>query len=395
MKLRVYEAFAGYGSQRLALERLKRQYPDFDYEVVMISEIDRYAISAYQSVHGDCPNYGDVSKIDYSKTPSFDLMTYSYPCTDISAAGQQKGLSEGSGTRSSLLWECRRAIEAKHPRFILMENVRALTQKKFMPEFKKWQEFLVSQGYVNYWQILNAKDYGIPQSRDRVFMVSICGGGSYVFPQSFTLRKRLRDILERKVSEEYYLKPHQVERIIAHCERKVSEGCGFKTNFRTADGISGAIKTKEGSREYDTYIVEPIVWIDGFNVMEDGSSRTIKANYGKTGCVNLMRQGTFGSSEVIEIKASGVDVNYRIRKLTPTECFRLMDVDDISIQRMLNSKYPQITKSGLVLLKPIPKTQLYKLAGNSIVVSCLYHIFEQLFIPYLTDGNEEPKTNEQ
>lgn len=106
MKLRIFEAFSGYGSQSIALERLKEEYSDFDYEVVGISEIDRYAIQAYSAVHGDdIPNFGDISKIDWNDVPDFDLLTYSFPCTDISSAGQQRGLAEGSGTRSSLLWE--------------------------------------------------------------------------------------------------------------------------------------------------------------------------------------------------------------------------------------------------------------------------------------------------
>jgi DNA-cytosine methyltransferase len=176
-------------------------------------------------------------------------------CQSISSAGKQAGFEEGSGTRSALLWECKKAIAIKHPKYLLMENVKAITQKKFMPFFVAWQTWLEEQGYKNFWQILNAKNYGVPQNRERCFMVSILDKNAhYEFPKPFELEKRLKDVLEEEVDEGYYLKPQQVERIVAHCDRKVAEGCGFKTNFTPPQGISGAIKTKEGSREYDTYV---------------------------------------------------------------------------------------------------------------------------------------------
>lgn len=169
MKIRMFEAFAGYGSQAMAMDELKRMYPDFDYEVVGISEIDKYAIQAYMAAHGETKNYGDISKIDWNDVPDFDLLTYSFPCTDISVAGLQKGLAEGSGTRSSLLWECKKAIETKKPKYLLMENVKALVSKKFKPFYKKWEQYLAGLGYSNYAKVMNAKDYGVPQNRDQDF----------------------------------------------------------------------------------------------------------------------------------------------------------------------------------------------------------------------------------
>jgi DNA (cytosine-5)-methyltransferase 1 len=213
---------------------LEKEFPDkVHFEFVGISEIDPYPIKAYAAVHGDTPNYGDISKIDWGgQVSDFDLFTYSFPCTDISNAGKQAGFEEGSGTRSSLLWECRRAIEAKRPKYLLMENVKAITSAKFMPFFLRWQRWLEEQGYKNFWQVLNAKDYGVPQNRERCFMVSILDKDAhYEFPKPFELEKRLKDVLEEDVDEGYYLKPQQVERIVAHCDRKVAEGCGFKTNF--------------------------------------------------------------------------------------------------------------------------------------------------------------------
>lgn len=141
--IRVFEAFAGYGSQSIALERLAADYPLFKFSVVGISEIDKYAISAYRAIHGDTAvNFGDIMHIDWQQVPDFDLLTYSFPCQDISSAGRQRGFAQGSGTRSSCLWACADAIKAKRPKFLLMENVKALMQRKFAADFSKWRDWL-------------------------------------------------------------------------------------------------------------------------------------------------------------------------------------------------------------------------------------------------------------
>lgn len=213
MTLRVFTAFSGYDSQCLALDRLKRDYPEFDYELVGWSEIDKYAIQAHNALYPQWAdrNFGDISKIDWDQVPDFDLFTYSSPCQDFSNAGLQRGGEEGSGTRSSLLWECRRAIVAKRPKYLLLENVKALVSKKFMPLFNKWQDELAEYGYANFWQVLNAKDFGVPQNRERVFLVSILNGNSYHFPKPFKLEKRLKDVLEENVDEKYYLSDKMID----------------------------------------------------------------------------------------------------------------------------------------------------------------------------------------
>lgn len=248
-KIRVFEAFAGYGSQSMALSRL-----GIDFEVVGISEIDKYAIQAYMAVHGDTPNYGDISKIDWSSVPDFDFLTYSFPCTDISTAGQQKGLAEGSGTRSSLLWECRKAIEAKRPKYLLMENVKNLVSKKFTPYLKEWLRFLEGQGYSNYTKVLNAKDFGVPQNRERVFMVSILGEASFHFPKPFTLEKRLKDVLEKDVDESFYLSEKVVNTFLTRNEKNKAKGNGFKFEPTMGDVIASSILTNAGSRDCDNYV---------------------------------------------------------------------------------------------------------------------------------------------
>lgn len=197
--IRVFEAFAGYGSQALALKRLEAAYPDkVHFEFVGISEIEPNAIKAYRALHGESiPDFGDIIKVDWQQVPDFDLFTYSFPCQDISSSGLQRGFNPDSGTRSSLLWECERAISQKRPKYLLMENVKALTTKKFLPLFNKWLALLASYGYTNYWQVLNAADFGVPQNRERVFAVSIHGEHTpFAFPKGVPLNLTVEDILE-------------------------------------------------------------------------------------------------------------------------------------------------------------------------------------------------------
>lgn len=383
--LRVFEAFSGYGSQSMALRRL-----GIDFEVVGISEINKYSIKAYMAVHGDTPNYGDISKIDWSSVPDFDFLTYSFPCTDISIAGQQKGLAESSGTRSSLLWECRKAIEAKRPKYLLMENVKNLVSKKFTPYLKEWLRFLEGQGYSNYTKVLNAKDFGVPQNRERVFMVSILGEVSFHFPKPFTLEKRLRDVLEKDVDESFYLSEKVVNTLLARNEKNKAKGNGVKFAPKTGDVIASSITAHPNDRPCDNFIKEPItfhignVYGDkkgrGFagNVYDkDGISPTIMTNGGGNRqpmifeCCNQKSQYYKNSRSNFKrhtgsMAATGVTDGYRIRKLTPRECFRLMGVSDEDIDK--------IQAAG------ISKTQQYKMAGNSIVVDVLYHIFRKMFI---------------
>ena len=168
--LKVFEAFAGVGSQHMALRNL-----GIDYEVVGVSEIDKFAHQSYEAIHGETKNFGDISKLQPEDLPDFDLFTYSFPCTDLSSAGKQRGFEKGSGTSSSLLWECQRLIEGKKPKALLLENVKALNSAKFRDGFHSWLSFLRGLGYTNYYGVLNAKDFGLPQNRERIFVVSILG----------------------------------------------------------------------------------------------------------------------------------------------------------------------------------------------------------------------------
>jgi len=209
--LRLIELFAGIGSQTQALTNI-----GVPHTVVGISEIDKYAIQSYKAMHGEVTNFGDIREI--KSLPDADLWTYSFPCQDISVAGKGAGIKEG--TRSGLLFEVERLLitaseNGNLPKYLLLENVKNLVSKKFKADFDRWLAFLESLGYSNYWQILNAKDYGIPQNRERVFCVSIRGEHKpFKFPEKRELKLRLRDMIDEIVDEKYYLKESTIRSIV-------------------------------------------------------------------------------------------------------------------------------------------------------------------------------------
>ena len=209
--LRLIELFAGIGSQTQALKNV-----GVPHTVVAISEIDKNAIKSYTALHGETVNLGDIREI--RELPEADFWTYSFPCQDISVAGHGAGIKEG--TRSGLLLEVERLLKVAAekgtlPKYLLLENVKNLVSKKFKADFDSWLSFLSSLGYTNYWQVLNAKDYGIPQHRERVFCVSIRGEHTaFVFPEKRELTLRLKDMIDEHVDERYYLKESTIRSIV-------------------------------------------------------------------------------------------------------------------------------------------------------------------------------------
>lgn len=262
MKIKVFTAFSGYDSQCMALDRLKEDCSDFDYELVGWSEIDKYAIQMHNAVYPQWTdrNYGDISKIDWAKVPDFDFFTFSFPCTDISNAGQQKGLAKGSGTRSSLLWECCRAIETKKPKYLFMENVKALVSDKFKPFLLEFEQWVREQGYSVFHEVLNAKDYGIPQNRERLFMIGIKEeNAQYEFPKPFPLEIRLKDVLETDVDEKYYIS----DKMLEYFER-VNSDTSHGHNFTPKDGddLAFALRTGGGMQNHQGAVLQE--WISEF-----------------------------------------------------------------------------------------------------------------------------------
>lgn len=360
--IRVFEAFAGYGNQRMALRNI-----GIEFEVAGISEIDGDVILSYAAIHSDflekrkhidnyvpedkdemisyleeinvpldyktfenkakklrlpklkdmylanklINNYGDIQRINPTTLPDFDLFTYSFPCQDISVAGYQCGLNEDSGTRSSLLWECCKIIETKRPKYLMMENVKNLVGKNHKDNFLKFLDYLESLGYKNSWAVLNAKDYGVPQNRERVFCISeLESKRDFVFPEPTELKFKLDDILEKDVDERYYLKNGQV-------------------------------------------IDKPI---------KQDYSYCLDSNYWKGTTLQSFLKKHRRQLVTDRVNESG---QYVPRRLTPKETWRLMGVNDEDIE-----KANQL----------VSNTSLYKQSGNSIVVPVLEAIFKQWFI---------------
>lgn len=206
--VRLIELFAGIGTQAMALREL-----GVVFERYRVIEFDKYPLAAYNAIHGtDFPTM-DICDVTGEELGIVDtdhycyMMTYSFPCQDLSLAGNQKGMVKGSQTRSGLLWEVERLLnESKElPQVLIMENVTQVHNYKNIHDFNDWIKYLESKGYSNYWQDLNGKNYGVAQNRNRCFMVSILGDYKYDFPQPFELKKRLLDYLENNVDARYYI----------------------------------------------------------------------------------------------------------------------------------------------------------------------------------------------
>ena len=259
--LKVVTLCSGYDSQCLALERLKKNHPQFDYELIAWSEFDpeskaplekQPAVIAHNALFPQWAdrNLGDMTKIDWENVPDFDLLFYSTPCQSISAAGLQHGFTEGSGTRSSIIWNVRDAVKIKRPKYLCLENVSAMISGKFIGMFNLWQLELERLGYANFLPpsfplqdgtktksgCLNSKNYNCPQNRERVFLVSILREQGqpepqYHFPKPFPLEKRLKDVLEEKVDERYYLSDKMLEYF-----NRVNDDDSHGHKFKPTDG---------------------------------------------------------------------------------------------------------------------------------------------------------------
>lgn len=220
--IRLIELFAGIGAQAAALRNIGA-----NFEHYRICEFDKYAVRSYNAVHGTNFETSDITKITADDLGITDtdkytyIMTYSFPCTDLSLAGKQAGMEKGSGTRSGLLWEVERILrelsdmggQTALPQILLMENVPQVHGAANKDSFDDWCNFLLDLGYNNKWCDLNAKDFGVPQNRERTFMVSWIGDYYFDFPTGWKLTKKLRDVLEDKVDEKYYLSDDTIKRI--------------------------------------------------------------------------------------------------------------------------------------------------------------------------------------
>lgn len=405
--MKVLSLFSGIGAFEKALDNLC-----IPYELVGYCEIDKYASKSYSAIHGvpETLNLGDITNVDAKTFPKdIDLITYGFPCQDISISGKMRGLfnDDGTQTRSGLFFEALRIIETTQPRIAIAENVKNLTSKKFSEQFKIVLDSLKQAGYNNYWTVLNAKDFGVPQNRERVFIVSIrkdADTGLFSFPNGFPLKKRLKDVLEEVVDEKYYLegKYETIERV--------------NDNYSTLCGGTIGMMHDISRRVYNADYVAPSLHTCGGGNLEPKVAVAMRGRYNANGeieqrievsdreyanslttvqkdsmvgekipdlepiCLNSKggRGGVPGlqpslQDRVYDSNAISTAVTtcfmpsftdgMRVRKLIPKECFRLMGFDDFDFHKAerVNSN-----------------TQLYKQAGNSIVVPVVQCIIQNL-----------------
>lgn len=384
--LNVLSLFSGIGAFEKALERERVLF-----RVMNFCEIDKYADKSYCAIHGvsEQINLRDVSTVNTSELHDVNLITYGFPCQDISQAGHQKGFFDKNGnvTRSGLFFAALKIIKDTKPEYAIAENVKALTSKKFTNEFKTVLDSLEQAGYNNYFQVLNAKDFGVPQNRERVFIISIRKDVDFkfTFPVGEPLKLRLADLLENEVDPKFYLSDEQIKRIktSSYCQtqRKIqSKECRttlcardwkdpkcvkVKQVFNLIDNGSGFSNPQTG-RVYATDGLSPCL-----NTMQGGNREPKIIKIGNchpsgTGCNGDVFSSKGLAATITTNKGEGQKVatdNFRIRKLTPLECWRLMGFDDDDFYKAQNVG--------------ISNSQLYKQAGNSIVVNVLQAIFRQ------------------
>lgn len=400
--------FSGIGAFEKALKNI-----GVDVELLGFSEIDKFAVQSYCAVHGvdEKLNLGDVSKIyDYDKFAGVDLITHGSPCQDFSVAGLQAGGDKGTGTRSSLMWETVRIIENVKPKYVIWENVKNLLSKSHRHNFDSYIQVMNDLGYNSYYKVLNAKDYGIPQNRERVYTISILKDldRGYEFPGGTELKLKLKDMLEDSVDEKYYLSAKLIKYFEKQNEVNREKGRGFKFEVTSGDCVAKAVTTRVGAcRTEDNYIkvigevdikghdcIKRVYDVEGIaptlTDMQGGHRQPkilereleypyIAASRGRNPdrpgdrtagipTEQRLEPNRFGVSNTITSVQKDnyvVEGRERIRKLTPRECWRLMGFADEDFNKARGVG--------------VSDTQLYKQAGNSIVVNVLEAVFKNLF----------------
>lgn len=351
-KITVIETCAGYGTTRLALMEMAKQLGlDVEFDFVAISEIDKTAIAAYEKLHGETLNLGDITKVDFSKWPC-DILSFTFPCQSISQANNKKtgtGFEENANSKSSIVWSLKKILSdmPRKPRLILFENVKAILNKKNKPTLDKLVAFLESEGYSVAYKNLDSQIYsGIPQHRERVFILATLGEEvGFEWPKPVPLKFELKDILEKNPDEKFYIT--DVARA-GFLKRALEKNYGIRVHNPSKAKVAFTISTKSGGRNYDNFIWEN-------NISDDNLIRVSASNLDKLPV----------SLDVIQ--------NTRFRKLTPEEVMTLTG----------------LTKEHQEKLKDFSPTQIYKLMGNGIVVPTLTAIFCEYFKKLQEDGKLE------
>lgn len=336
--IRLIELFAGIGAQAKAFERLGSPFCRY-----RVCEFDSWSIKAYNLIHGTSFTRSDICDWESKDLGIVDtdkycyVMTYSFPCQDLSSIGKGRGMQENTGTRSSLIWQVGRLLKGLQelPQVLIMENVVQVHNDKNIRDFQVWVNFLRSLGYTSYYKDLNAKDFDCPQDRNRCFMISILGDYDYTFPLGVSLKKSWLDLLEPDVPTDFYL-----DFRFDGVEKKV----GVARGLDTARHILGVV----GKR------AKPYVWDDFNSRMKDDQDcfGTLTTN-----CGNKAQRNGY---KIIEPDGA-------VRVLTPLEAMRLMCFDDCDYLKVKDI---------------IPKNRLYQQAGNSICINILEEIVRKMLGEY-------------
>ena len=323
-KIRILELFGGIGACSKALERL-----GIDYEIADYVEIDKYAVKSFNAIHNTNFEPQDVTQWD--KDIKVDLIMHGSPCQDFSLAGKQAGGDEGSGTRSSLMYETIRIVEKLKPKYVIWENVKNLLSKKHRHNFDAYLEKMEQLGYTNYYQVLNAKDYGIPQNRERVFTVSILGNENYEFPKCNN-KVDFTSFLEKNVDNKYYF---NIKELFNHI------------NFKRNNYYQDSLKILNNELDKNKTYALDLRYDEGFRIRKNDTLPTLTTkNYTSRTSTPLIYN------------------NGKLRGLTPLEQLKFMGFSEEDYNKM--SKINE-------------ENQIYKQAGNSIVVNVLEVILKQLF----------------
>ena len=275
--LKILELFGGIGACSKALERI-----GIDYEIADYVEIDKYAVKSFNAIHNTNFEPQDITKWD--KDIEVDLIMHGSPCQDFSLAGLQAGGDEGSGTRSSLMYETLRIVEKLKPKYVIWENVKNIISKKHVHNFNNYINRMSELGYKSFYKVLNAKDYGIPQNRERVFTVSILDGSDYEFPKPMPLKLKLKDMLEDEVDEKYFLSDAMMNCFMSDGTGNYPRKERFLQNInRKNQDIGNTITSRAGDRPTDNFVMcktlretlETNEIPDGVNMI-DGYNRNIR-----------------------------------------------------------------------------------------------------------------------
>lgn len=364
--MRILSLFSGIGAFEKALYN-----QNISFDLVNYCEIDKYASKAYSLIHkvSEDKNLKDVTKVNTRRLKDIDLITYGFPCQDLSNSGKQKGFADENGntTRSGLFFEALRIIRDTRPKFAIAENVKALTSKKFEQEFNIVLGSLSRLGYNNYYKVLNAKNYGIPQNRERVFIISIRQDidKGFIFPTPFKLDKVLNDVLDQEVDFKYYLSENRIKSLILHKERNKAAGNGFGARLVTNSDIASTIVTRP-DKSAGQYLLIKQATKDGY--IEGYPGDYVNFQFPNSNTRRGRVSKDYANTLLCNDSQGVITEDLQIRKLTPLECFRLMGFTDGDYQVLKDAD--------------ISDAQIYKMAGNSIVVNVLNNIFQSFAFQY-------------